>query len=208
MTSVDDIIAKRAKPEFLSSLKRVKRSSLSSSASLAQHMKPDLVTQSDSDDDGASGSESLDSSEDEAETDIEAEDKARYFSTESQSNPLTSFVDMNLSRPLLKALASLSFDKPTPIQSAAIPVGLLGKDVVGAAVTGSGKTAAFLIPVLERLVHREKSKRAAMTRCLVLVPTRELAVQCFEVGKKLAAHLDVQFCLAVGTDPFPSRNPF
>jgi ATP-dependent RNA helicase DDX27 len=129
----------------------------------------------------------------------EEEQKSNFFSTLPSSNSkATSFLDMNLSRPILRALSSLSFEKPTPIQAAAIPVGLLGKDIVGAAVTGSGKTAAFFIPVLERLIHKDKSKHAAATRCLVLVPTRELAIQCFEVGKKLGSHVDVQFCLVVG----------
>ena len=105
---------------------------------------------------------------------------------------------MNLSRPVLKALTSLGFHTPTPIQAATIPVGLLGKDVVGNAVTGSGKTAAFIIPMIERLLYRDRGKRAAATRCLILVPTRELAVQCYDVGKKLATHTDIQICLVVG----------
>lgn len=105
---------------------------------------------------------------------------------------------MNLSRPILKAITSLSFHTPTPIQAATIPAALLGKDIVGNAVTGSGKTAAFIIPILERLLYREKGKKAAATRCLILVPTRELAVQCFEVGTKLAAHTDIRFALVVG----------
>lgn len=121
-----------------------------------------------------------------------------FFSKPPSSPRANSFLEMNLSRPLLKALAGMSFDKPTPIQAAAIPVGLLGSDIVGAAVTGSGKTAAFLIPVLERLVHRDKSRHAAAIRCLILVPTRELAIQCFEVGTKLATHLEIQFCVVVG----------
>ena len=82
--------------------------------------------------------------------------------------------------------------------AATIPVALLGKDVVGNAVTGSGKTAAFIIPMLERLMYRERGKNAAATRCLVLVPTRELGVQCLEVGRKLAAHTDIRFSLIVG----------
>jgi ATP-dependent RNA helicase DDX27 len=105
---------------------------------------------------------------------------------------------MNLSRPITKALSSLGFSTPTPIQAATIPVALLGKDVVGNAVTGSGKTAAFVIPMLERLMYRERGKNAAATRCLILMPTRELAVQCFDVGTKLAAHTDIHFCLVVG----------
>jgi ATP-dependent RNA helicase DDX27 len=127
------------------------------------------------------------------------EQKTSFFSSSSPSiSKITSFLEMNLSRPLLRSLSSMSFEKPTPIQAAAIPVGLLGKDIVGAAVTGSGKTAAFLIPVLERLIHRDKSKHAAASRCLILVPTRELAIQCFEVGKKLASCMDLQYCLVVG----------
>ncbi|KAG8754348.1 nucleolar DEAD-box protein required for synthesis of 60S ribosomal subunit [Serendipita sp. 396] len=105
---------------------------------------------------------------------------------------------MNLSRPIIKALTSLSFHTPTPIQAATVPAALLGKDIVGNAVTGSGKTAAFMIPILERLLYRDKGKLAAATRCLILVPTRELAVQCFDVGTKLAVHTDVRFALVVG----------
>ncbi len=73
---------------------------------------------------------------------------------------------MNLSRPIVKALTTIGFQKPTPIQAAAIPVALLGKDIVGGAVTGSGKTAAFTIPMLERLLYREKGKKAAATQVL------------------------------------------
>ena len=59
---------------------------------------------------------------------------------------------MSLSRPILKALSSMNFHQPTQIQSRTIPIALQGKDIVGSAVTGSGKTAAFMIPVLERLI--------------------------------------------------------
>ena len=142
-----------------------------------------------------------DSSEDEdEETEADKARKAAFFAAEDDATKEThdSFLSMNLSRPLLKSLTSLGFSKPTPIQAATIPVALLGKDVVGNAVTGSGKTAAFMIPMLERLLYRDKGKKAAATRCLVLLPTRELAVQCYEVGKRLASHTDVQLCLLVG----------
>lgn len=139
------------------------------------------------------------SDESESETREEKARKTAFFASETAAKEVhSSFISMNLSRPILKSLTTLGFNTPTPIQAATIPVALLGKDVVGNAVTGSGKTAAFIIPMLERLLYRERGKRAAATRCLVLVPTRELGVQCFEVGKKLAAHTDVQFCLAVG----------
>ena len=105
---------------------------------------------------------------------------------------------MKVPESLVKFLKSKRITKPTPIQAATIPVALLGKDIVGNAVTGSGKTAAFIIPMLERLLYRERGTKAAATRCLVLVPTRELAVQCCEAGTKLAAHTDIRFCLVVG----------
>lgn len=143
--------------------------------------------------------ESSDDSDSEEETQIEKDRKAAFFDSETNATEAhDSFLSMNLSRPLLKAITTLGFSKPTPIQAATIPVALLGKDVVGNAVTGSGKTAAFIIPMLERLLYRDKGKRAAATRCVVLVPTRELAVQCFDVGQKLATHTDIQFALLVG----------
>lgn len=145
-------------------------------------------------DNGSSGDDSA------SETEVQKARKKAFFSSDAPSyEQHSSFLTMNLSRPVLKGLTSLAFHTPTPIQAATIPVGLLGKDVVGNAVTGSGKTAAFIIPMIERLLYRDRGKRAAATRCLVLVPTRELAVQCYDVGKKLAAHTDIQFCLVVGT---------
>lgn len=145
---------------------------------------------------GTEDTEFSDSSE--VETQAEKDRKAAFFTSEVHQRAHTSFLTMNLSRPIQKALNTLGFTSPTPIQAATIPAALLGKDIVGNAVTGSGKTAAFVIPLLERLLYREKGKHAAATRCLILVPTRELAVQCFEVSSKLAAHTDVRFCLAAG----------
>lgn len=107
-----------------------------------------------------------------------------------------SFQRMQLSRPILRGLATVGFSEPTPIQSKTIPVALLGKDVVGGAVTGSGKTAAFIIPILERLLYRPE--KVPTSRVAILMPTRELAVQCFNVGKKLASFTDVTFCQLVG----------
>lgn len=139
-------------------------------------------------------------SDSEEETQLEKDRKAAFFDSEAgPTEAHDSFLSMNLSRPILKAITTLSFTKPTPIQAATIPVALLGKDVVGNAVTGSGKTAAFMIPMLERLLYREKGKKAAATRCVVLVPTRELGVQCFDVGQKLATHTDITLALLVGT---------
>ncbi|KAK4505780.1 hypothetical protein PRZ48_003745 [Zasmidium cellare] len=129
---------------------------------------------------------------------IEEEKRNAFFATDNKkSTPgATAFHTMNLSRPILKGLASVGFDKPTPIQAKTIPVALEGKDLVGGAVTGSGKTAAFLIPILERLLFRPK--RTATTRVAILMPTRELALQCFNVAKKLAAFTDITFGQAIG----------
>ena len=106
------------------------------------------------------------------------------------------FKDMSLSRPIHRGLAAVGFTKPTPIQAKAIPVALLGKDVVGGAVTGSGKTAAFIVPILERLLYRPK--KVPTSRVVILMPTRELAIQCHAVAVKLASFTDIKFCLAVG----------
>ncbi|KAL8675590.1 MAG: hypothetical protein Q9168_000102 [Polycauliona sp. 1 TL-2023] len=107
-----------------------------------------------------------------------------------------SFQTMSLSRPILKGLASVGFSTPTPIQSKTIPMALLGKDVVGGAVTGSGKTAAFIVPILERLLYRPK--KVPTSRVAILMPTRELAVQCYNVSQKLASFTDITFALLVG----------
>ncbi|EIW64684.1 DEAD-domain-containing protein [Trametes versicolor FP-101664 SS1] len=151
---------------------------------------------SDEEDEDAASSSGDDSEE---ETEAQKERKAAYFDSEQgPAEAHTSFLSMNLSRPIIKSITTLGFTTPTPIQAATIPVALLGKDVVGNAVTGSGKTAAFIIPMLERLMYRDRGKKAAATRCLILAPTRELAVQCYEVGSKLAAHTDIRFALVVG----------
>ncbi|KAJ6519840.1 DEAD-domain-containing protein [Mycena sanguinolenta] len=156
----------------------------------------DGASQEENSDEEASNSSDDDS---EPETQAEKDRKAAFFDSEVVStDEHSSFLTMNLSRPILKAITTLGFLKPTPIQAATIPVALIGKDVVGGAVTGSGKTAAFIIPMLERLLYRDKGNKSAATRCLVLVPTRELAVQCFDVGCKLATHTDIRFCLIVG----------
>ncbi|EKG12604.1 RNA helicase ATP-dependent DEAD-box conserved site [Macrophomina phaseolina MS6] len=140
----------------------------------------------------------------EQEDPVEAERRKAFFAPEENidgSKPPAakgkgSFQHMSLSRPILKGLAAVGFSEPTPIQAKTIPVALLGKDVVGGAVTGSGKTAAFVIPILERLLYRPK--KVPTTRVAILMPTRELAVQCFNVSKKLAAFTDITFAQIVG----------
>lgn len=110
--------------------------------------------------------------------------------------PFSQLPDAKLSRPILLGLSQLGLTTPTPVQASTIPVVLLGKDVVGSSVTGSGKTVAFWVGVLERLLHRDK--RTPATRVVAVCPTRELAVQVCNVGKALARYTDITFALCVG----------
>jgi len=103
---------------------------------------------------------------------------------------------MNLSRPLLKAIDSLNWGHPTPIQAATIPTAMSGRDICGCAATGTGKTAAFMLPILERLLFRSASD--SVTRVLTVVPTRELGVQVFQVCKQLAQFTSIDVALSVG----------
>jgi len=98
------------------------------------------------------------------------------------------FADLGLSEPMLEALRDAGYKHPTPIQAQAVPLALKGRDLIGLAQTGTGKTAAFTIPIIERLLggpHR--------TRALILTPTRELCVQVEESFAKYGKHsgLDV-----------------
>lgn len=103
---------------------------------------------------------------------------------------------MNLSKPLIKALANMGMANPTKIQSATIPTALKGKDICACAVTGSGKTLAFMLPTLERLLY--KPKFSQVTRVLVLTPTRELAVQICKVTRDLSQFTNINTCLCAG----------
>src|SRR3989304_5553406 len=95
-----------------------------------------------------------------------------------------SFSSFSLHPHLLKALQKKGFDQPTPIQRLAIPHLLQGHDVMATAVTGSGKTAAFLLPILHQLIGKPRGT----TRALVLAPTRELAVQIVDHLRDLALY--------------------
>jgi ATP-dependent RNA helicase RhlE len=94
------------------------------------------------------------------------------------------FSSFGLHPDLLRGIKEMGFTRPTPIQQDAIPPGLQGRDVLACAMTGSGKTAAFLLPILHRLMP----KRRGVTRALILTPTRELAAQIEEHLSQLAVH--------------------
>jgi ATP-dependent RNA helicase RhlE len=97
------------------------------------------------------------------------------------------FSSFGLHPSLLKAIRELGFTRPTPIQEQSIPPGLAGKDVLACAMTGSGKTAAFMLPIIQHLM----AKPRGVTRALVLAPTRELAAQIHEHMEELAVHTPV-----------------
>jgi len=109
------------------------------------------------------------------------------------------FAELGLPPALCSALAELGYEAPTPIQRAAVPVLLAGRDVLGQAATGTGKTAAFALPLLARLAAGE---RKAGPRALVLVPTRELAVQVAQAVHKYAQKLEVRTLAIYGGQPF------
>jgi ATP-dependent RNA helicase DeaD len=100
------------------------------------------------------------------------------------TTPEVTFADLGLSDKVLKALTDVGYETPSPIQAATIPPLLAGRDVVGLAQTGTGKTAAFALPILSRLDLSQKTPQA-----LVLAPTRELALQVCEAFEKYAAHI-------------------
>jgi ATP-dependent RNA helicase DeaD len=102
----------------------------------------------------------------------------------SIQSPTIKFTDLGLSEPLLRALSDVGYESPSPIQAATIPPLLEGRDVLGQAQTGTGKTAAFALPVLARIDPKQFKPQA-----LVLAPTRELAIQVAEAFQKYAVHL-------------------
>lgn len=97
------------------------------------------------------------------------------------------FKELNISEPILKALETMNYSTPTPIQQQAIPVAIHGRDLLGIAQTGTGKTAAFAIPIIEQLNNKKDNQRRKI-KALILTPTRELAIQIEEAfaayGKK------------------------
>jgi ATP-dependent RNA helicase DeaD len=112
------------------------------------------------------------------------------------------FTELGLSDTMLAALASVAYEKPTPVQAGIIPLALKGIDVLGQARTGTGKTAAFAIPILERL---DEPTRGHQPRALILVPTRELAVQVRDETERLAAGRKIRATAINGGKPLRSQ---
>ena len=108
------------------------------------------------------------------------------------------FESLGFAAPILQALKSSGFNIPTPIQAGAIPAGLAGKDVLGIAQTGTGKTAAFALPILQQMAANKLHPRRFATRALILSPTRELAVQIEQEFRKFGTGLALNTVLIVG----------
>lgn len=150
-------------------------------------------------DDNASKSGESDDGVDESSDNDEAEKSKAFFDSGSNiivsDQPIEIFNQLTLSRPLLRGIAAMGFIKPTPIQAAVIPLALAGRDICASAVTGSGKTAAFVLPILERLLH---VRYTGLTKAIILTPTRELAAQCLGMLSTFAQFTKLRATLIVG----------
>jgi superfamily II DNA/RNA helicase len=116
----------------------------------------------------------------------------------------TTFADLGLSEPILNAVSESGYLHPTPIQEQAIPVVLMGRDVMGVAQTGTGKTASFVLPMLEIL--QGSRAKARMPRSLILEPTRELALQVAENFEKYGKHLKLTHALLIGGESMSDQR--
>jgi superfamily II DNA/RNA helicase len=118
---------------------------------------------------------------------------------------IVSFKQLNLHPKLLKAIDITGFDKPTDVQRDAIPLVLEGRDIMASAQTGTGKTAAFVLPVLHRLMNPAKSQNSG-PRVLVLTPTRELAMQVNENIEQFSRYCHFTNGTVLGGTPYPPQN--
>jgi ATP-dependent RNA helicase RhlE len=114
------------------------------------------------------------------------------------------FSEFHLDERLLKAVAELGYERPTPIQEQAIPLVMAGKDIIGSAQTGTGKTAAFGLPILQRLL--DENKKTHIIRALILAPTRELTVQIDEAIKSYARHTKIRIAAVYGGVATPPQT--
>ena len=119
-------------------------------------------------------------------------------------NELENFESLGLSKDLLSSLNFLGYNKPTPIQIKSIPLALMGRDILGCAQTGTGKTASFVFPIID-ILNSQKGK-ARMPRSLILSPTRELACQISEYFKKLSNYHKLTVSLLIGGTPLNEQD--
>ncbi len=117
-----------------------------------------------------------------------------------------SFDTLGLNPSLLSAVLKAGFNEPTPVQAAAIPKALAGSDLMVSAQTGSGKTAAFMLPALNRISEMAATNKGSGVQVLVLTPTRELAMQVADATKLYGAHLkDLRIAVVVGGMPYGAQ---
>ncbi|WP_421789278.1 DEAD/DEAH box helicase [Hyphobacterium sp.] len=115
-----------------------------------------------------------------------------------ESLNLTHFSDLGLAEPILKTLTQEGYETPTPIQAEAIPALLKGRDLLGTAQTGTGKTAAFTLPILHALATSKRRPEPKSCTALILAPTRELALQIADSVKTYGRHLRPRFAVVMG----------
>ena len=118
--------------------------------------------------------------------------------TPGQNRYAMTFQELNLIEPLKRAVAEKGYTTPTPIQQQAIPPALEGRDLMGCAQTGTGKTAAFTLPILQLLAAEPRTKGRRTIKALVLTPTRELAAQIDECCRDYARYTDIRHCVIFG----------
>ena len=118
--------------------------------------------------------------------------------TPGQNRYAMTFQELNLIEPLKRAVAEKGYTTPTPIQQQAIPPALEGRDLLGCAQTGTGKTAAFTLPILQLLSAEPRTKGRRTIKALVLTPTRELAIQIDECCRDYARYTDIRHCVIFG----------
>jgi superfamily II DNA/RNA helicase len=114
------------------------------------------------------------------------------------------FSDLGLSDELSRAVADLGYERPTPIQEKSIPIVLMGRDILGSAQTGTGKTASFTLPMIDILASGRA--KARLPRSLILAPTRELAAQVAESFEKFSTHHKLSMALLIGGVSFVDQN--
>ena len=127
-----------------------------------------------------------------------------FHGSGNEKELIMSFADLKLASPILKAIAECGYENPTPIQAEAIPPALAGRDLIASAKTGTGKTAAFMIPTLQRLAEVSAGRRRG-PRVLVLTPTRELADQITEATRRYGKYLRVKSITIFGGMPYPKQ---
>ncbi len=133
--------------------------------------------------------------------DASVKSEALDLSSEADSPDVPTFAQLGLSATVLEAVRDAGYHKPTPIQAEAIPLVRKGRDIMGLAQTGTGKTAAFTLPIVDRLIDGPRR-----TRALVLTPTRELCVQVEESVRKYARHAEVSVASVYGGVPLEPQE--